>query len=125
MAAKSDPSDRLSAAADPYRQHNYTQYLLGAEGLKGLRIGVPRETGWNTTYSGLPDYMMKGLNHTLVQLREAGAEIVDSIYFHDAEQLKYTFPAGALPVNNATLRICEPSFLSLRSSFPLTSLPTQ
>ncbi|GAA5893523.1 hypothetical protein JCM6882_007843 [Rhodosporidiobolus microsporus] len=105
MAAKSDPLDRLSAAADPYRKDNYTQYLLGAEGLKGLRIGIPREYQWNQTYNGLPDYMMSTLNDTLTTLASAGATIVDPVLYHDAEQLKYTFPAGALPVNNATRRL--------------------
>ncbi|GAA5850323.1 hypothetical protein JCM8547_001831 [Rhodosporidiobolus lusitaniae] len=104
MAASSDPADRLSAAADPFRESNYTKYL-SPDGLKGLRIGVPRQTHWNETYTGLPDYLMKEMNATLDALREAGATVIDPVLFDDAEQLRYTFPAGPLPVNSATRRI--------------------
>ncbi|GAA6041361.1 hypothetical protein JCM8097_007685 [Rhodosporidiobolus ruineniae] len=99
-----DSHDKLSAAAKPFIQDDYTKFL-SADGLKGLRIGIPRETHWNQTYTALPDSMMAELNATLAKLEAAGATIVDPVLFDDAEQLRYVFPAGPLPVNNATLRL--------------------
>jgi hypothetical protein len=110
MAASTDPKDRLSSAANPFRQNNYTQFL-SPTGLEGLRIGVPRKLQWNNT--GFPSYMEEELERALDTLRDAGATIVDPVLFGDPDTLLYDFPAGPLPIDSATRRLREFSVLLL------------
>ncbi|RDW75523.1 hypothetical protein BP6252_06665 [Coleophoma cylindrospora] len=99
-----DTEDTYSLAAQPYRYTNYTQFL-SKDGFNGLRIGIPREPFFNTTFSGLNESINAAINSTLLKMKELGAIIIDPVEFPNAEDYKYTFPGQAARTNNATIRI--------------------
>ena len=68
--AGSDPRDAATAEADSKMQKDYTQFL-DPNGLRGARIGVARK------YFGFSDSVDELMNHLLVDMKAAGAVIVD------------------------------------------------
>lgn len=104
-----DPEDLFSQAANPYRHTNYTQFL-DSHGMKGLRIGIPRNPFWNQTFQGYRPVINSGLEATFSRMRELGATIIDPIEFPNAEKWKYTFPGVPDRVNDAVKIIRELMF---------------
>lgn len=96
-----DPEDDYTKPAEYSRQEDYLQYV-SKTGLKGLRVGVPRSSYWNSTYNGMPEAFLKQHEYAIEVARKAGAIIVDNVEFNNATALNYAFPAGALPINSAT-----------------------
>jgi amidase len=77
-----DPRDPATDASDGQSHTDYTQFL-DLEGLRGARIGVPRNAGF-TGYSPETDQVFE---QTLLVLKALGAEIVDPADIPTAEAL--------------------------------------
>lgn len=68
------------------QSHGYTDYtrFLEKDGLKGARIGVPREY----FYSDLPAEESEIMDNALAVMKENGAEIIDNLKIPYAKELK-------------------------------------
>jgi amidase len=102
IMAKHDEEDNYSAAANPFRYENYTQFL-NASGFEGLRIGIPREPFWNQTYQGYRSVINAGLEATFDKMRSLGATIIDPVVLPNAQGWKYTFVGQSKRTNNGTI----------------------
>ncbi|KAF2621872.1 amidase signature enzyme [Macroventuria anomochaeta] len=102
IMAVHDDEDAYSAAANPFRHKNYTQFL-NPDGFQGLRIGIPREPFWNQTYQGYRSTINAGLEATFEKMRSLGATIIDPIEFPNAKDWKYSFVGQATRTNNGTV----------------------
>ena len=86
-----DPATNLAANVDTnYRQH------LDPDGLRGARIGVPRDVYWG--YSPKADAIAEA---ALDVLRDLGAEVIDPADIPTAQELKGGWP----PSNNLPLTV--------------------
>ena len=94
VIASHDPSDPASVAGDGARR-TYTA-VLDPDGLRGARIGIPREVYWG--YSPPADGVAEG---AIAVMRELGAEIVDPAEIPSARQMASGWP----PPDDAALSV--------------------
>ncbi|PVH95468.1 amidase signature enzyme [Periconia macrospinosa] len=113
VMAAHDPEDVYSAAAEPFRYQNYTQFL-DPNGFEGLRIGIPREPFWNQTQYGYRSAINPAVNDTLEKLRSLGAEIIDPVVMPNADRWRYEFVGGAVRNTAGRAQIRELSSFYLR-----------
>jgi amidase len=80
VLAGQDPDD--PATQHNQSQHDYTQFL-DPDGLRGARIGVPREV-----YCGYSTHADQIVNAAIEQMRTLGAEIIDPADIPTAKQME-------------------------------------
>jgi amidase len=80
VLAGQDPDD--PATLSHQSQHNYTQFL-DPDGLRGSRIGVPREV-----YCGYSAHADLIVNAAIEQMRKLGAEVIDPADIPTAKQME-------------------------------------
>lgn len=66
-----DPDDPATQLSNGQQRHDYTQFL-DSNGLKGARIGIPREV-----YCGYSPHADRVVDTAIEQMRALGAEIID------------------------------------------------
>ncbi|KAK1957486.1 amidase signature enzyme [Colletotrichum sublineola] len=94
IMAVHDDEDAYSAAAEPFRLKNYTQFVDGPS-FKGLRVGVPREPFWNQTFQQYRAATNPALDAVLDKMRDLGAEIIDPVVLPNEADWRYPFVGGA------------------------------
>ncbi len=100
-----DPTDPVTTLGSHYAEKDYTDFL-NADGLKGKRIGVPRER----FYSECSEDVMRRVEEAIEVMKTLGAEIVDPVLIPEAKAeesldvLVYEFK----PALNAYLKDVEP-----------------
>ena len=97
-----DPEDPQSARGVGHRNGSYTQYL-DANGLKGARIGILRESIGSDSEPGSADF--KKVNDVfekdIAELKAAGATIVDPVVIPDLKTLLATRTADTTASDTA------------------------
>ncbi|CAF1016992.1 unnamed protein product [Rotaria sp. Silwood1] len=107
-----DSRDEATQKSDAIRHENYSQFLHGVEGLRGLRLGIVSQ-GINMTKE-----LEAAVNNASALMRSHGAIIIDSVNFTDINDhnlfddlwslLLITFPEDIanylMALNNTTIR---------------------
>lgn len=114
IMADYDSEDSFSLASKPYIYDNYTQFLQ-KDGFKGMRIGIPRNPFYNTSFTGVNESVYEAVEATFDKMRSLGATIVDPVEFPNAEDYAYGFPGASLRTYNASVRIRKLATLLLLS----------
>ena len=73
MVAARDPDDEFTMVPDRKQPESYVGFLSDRHALKGARFGLPMKRFWNVA----PQPQRKVVEHLLVMLRRAGAEVVE------------------------------------------------
>lgn len=69
-----DPADAVTVLAEPYETYDWYKHLKN-DGLKGVKLGVPREL----ITEAIRDEQLELFEQALVQLKELGAEVIDAV----------------------------------------------
>ncbi|KDN59835.1 putative glutamyl-tRNA(Gln) amidotransferase subunit A [Colletotrichum sublineola] len=128
IMAVHDDEDAYSAAAEPFRLKNYTQFVDGPS-FKGLRVGVPREPFWNQTFQQYRAATNPALDAVLDKMRDLGAEIIDPVVLPNEADWRYPFvggakrdSAGAIIIRKSTA-MPRTQYTRLQSTNPRLMLP--